>query len=163
MESLKAAQSTVHLLDPILRYSLTVAHLNRSAFLLIDHYLWLGRVGLVEVDKKWEFISARLYLVTIILSVIRDLYALYLAYSRLAQMQSKDESSKRPPVALLRQCLLENPGVTLDLIRNFSDFPIPGAKLGYFPSHNGWIGLFGLTSSLIGAYQVAYPYMKLRP
>jgi len=163
LESLRSAQNTIHLLDPVLKYTLTITHLNRALFLLVDHYLWLGRVGLTDVHKKWEYMSARFYLATIILSVVRDLYAFYLAYLRQSKVLRMDESSKQPLLATLLKCFHNNPEAALDLIRNLSDFPIPGAKLGYFPNHNGLIGFFGLTSSIIGAYQVAYPYMKLRP
>ena len=163
MESLRSAQNTIHLLDPVLRYTLTVTHFNRALFLLIDHYLWLGRVGLANVHKKWEYVSARFYLATIILSVLRDLYALHLAYMRQLKTKSRNESVKHSRLDYIWKCLHDNPEAVLDLIRNLSDFPIPGAKLGYFPNHNGLIGVLGLTSSLIGAYQLAYPYMKLRP
>ena len=164
IESLRSARITIHLLDPVLRYTLTVTHLNRALFLLVDHYLWLGRVGLAKVHKKWEYASARFYLATIVLSVLRDLYAIYLAWVKETRIrQSKEGYPRQPPISLIWKVLRDNPEATLDLIRNMSDFPIPGAKLGYFPNHNGLLGLLGLTSSIIGAYQVAFPYMKLRP
>ena len=115
------------------------------------------------MHKKWDYVAARFYLSAIMLSVLRDLYALYTTYLRKIRNQKQDGSQTTPTAALLVECLRDSPEASLDLIRNISDFPIPGSKLGYFPNHNGLVGLFGLVSSVIGAYQVAYPYMKLRP
>ena len=157
LESFRSAQNSIHFLDPMLRYTLTMIHLNRSVFLLVDHYLWLGRIGIVKVDKKWDYISARFYLATIILSIIRDLYAFYIGYI----CKARQNNTKN--ISAIFQSIFSNHEATLDLIKNLSDFPIPGTKLGYFPNHNGVIGLLGLVSSLIGVYQTAFPYMKLRP
>ncbi|CAK8694701.1 unnamed protein product [Clavelina lepadiformis] len=161
LESLQAARKTMALVDPVLRTTLTISHLNKAGFLFIDHYLWLGRIGIAKVDKRWDYISARFYLGSILLSILRDLYAVYIALKRLEQREQYNE--KKVYLPLWVQCLKENPEATLDLLRNICDFPIPGSKLGYFPKHNGLVGICGLVSSLIGAYQVAYPQIKLKP
>lgn len=164
LESIRSAQSSIHLLDPMLRYTLTTTHLNRSLFLLIDHYLWLGRVGIVKVEKKWEYYSSVFYLVTIILSIMRDLHSLYLSYLRQARSQSSNNGTNFDITLNKVYCTFaSNPEATVDLIKNLCDYPIPGTKLGYFPNHNGLVGLLGFMSSLIGLYQTAFPYMKLRP
>jgi len=167
MESMRAAQTTINLLDPVLRTTLTVGHLNRALFLLVDHYIWLGKVGIMKVDKKWDLTSSKFYFASIVLSIIRDLYALYVTFVRVHhECKSEDEvgrNSLRLKLILLYYCFKNNPEATIDLLRNVCDLPLPGSKLGYFPNHNGFVGLCGTISSLVGVYQVAFPKMKLRP
>ena len=160
----------MHLLDPFLRITLTINHLNRAGFLLIDHYLWLGKVGWKKVDQKWEFQSARFYLATIMLSILRDLYALHMTMVQLANARIKDNKGGRQssavvaPVQEIRNALVTNVPATVDLVKNLFDFVIPATKLGYIPGkHNGVLGFCGLMSSVIGAYQVARPEIKLKP
>lgn len=166
VDCIRSAQSSIHLLDPFLRTVLTINHLNRAGFLLIDHYLWLGKTGWKTVDQKWEFQSARFYLATIMLSIIRDLYALHLTAIQLANARrnDKDQAGSAPPVQKLHKALSANVPATLDLVKNLFDFVIPATKLGYIPGkHNGVLGFCGLMSSLIGAYQIARPEIKLKP
>ncbi|XP_002131580.2 peroxisomal membrane protein 11A-like [Ciona intestinalis] len=155
LESLRNAQKTVHLADPVLRTTLTIAHLNRALFLAIDHYLWLGRVGVVKVDKKWDLSASRYYLASIIITLVRDLYAIYVGMER-----SKREGKR---YSFLARLCYADPAATVDLVRNICDYPIPASKLGFFPKHDGLIGVLGLISSILGAYQFANPKYKPKP
>ena len=119
------------------------------------------------MDQKWEFQSARFYLATIMLSILRDLYALHMTMVQLANARIKDngrQSSTVAPVQEIRNALITNVPATVDLVKNLFDFVIPATKLGYIPGkHNGVLGFCGLMSSVIGAYQVARPEIKLKP
>nr|CAB3264783.1 peroxisomal membrane protein 11A-like [Phallusia mammillata] len=170
IESLRAAQVTINLVDPVLKTTLTVANINRALFLGVDNYLWMGKVGILKVDKGWDLTSSKFYFASIILSLVRDLYALYVGMIRLssqAKLDSEDATKNsfraKYYLHLLYHCLHENSEATIDLIKNICDLPLPGSKLGYFPNHNGFVGVCGTISSLIGVYQVANPRMKLRP
>ena len=160
LDSLKAARKSIHLLDPVLRPLLTLLYINQGVYLILDHYLWLGKVGLAKVDKKWEFTSARFFLFSIDLSIARDLYLLHQTLVRLHPKQCDSDEDLGLSLSLLVDTCRHNPAATLDLVRNLFDLTLPAAKLGFIPTHDGVQGFCGLVSSLIGAYQLANPHLK---
>lgn len=159
LNSVQSAQRSINLLDPVLRITLTTFYINQGVYLLLDHYLWMGKVGLLDVDKKWEFTSARLFHFSICLGIIRDLYSLH---QTLITLTNKGKRLSIDIRLLIRICKT-NPAATLDLVRNLFDLPLPASKLGFIPTHDGVLGVCGLVSSLIGAYQLARPNMKPKP
>eukprot|EP00057_Strongylocentrotus_purpuratus_P020376 XP_011674850.1 PREDICTED: peroxisomal membrane protein 11B isoform X1 [Strongylocentrotus purpuratus] len=77
VEFFRAAQKSVHLSDPFLQFTITFANINKASYLLIDHLLWMHRIGLVEVNSKYYgHLSSRFWLATLILSLSTDLYAI---------------------------------------------------------------------------------------
>lgn len=60
-EALGGAQRSLHLPDPVLRFCLTLSHLNRALFLACDNVLWAGKTGILpglDTDK-WSQRSFR--------------------------------------------------------------------------------------------------------
>lgn len=60
-DALEAAKRAVHLSDSVLRFCITVAHLNRAMYFACDNVLWAGRTGLLSgLDQdKWSQRSFR--------------------------------------------------------------------------------------------------------
>lgn len=60
-EALAGAQRSLHLPDPVLRFCLTLSHLNRALFLACDNILWAGKTGILPglAMDKWSQRSFR--------------------------------------------------------------------------------------------------------
>ena len=71
----------MHLSDVVLRFCITVSHLNRALYFACDNVLWAGKSGLApRVDQeKW---AQRSFRFDILLSykVYRILHTTYLAF-----------------------------------------------------------------------------------
>ncbi|GFO07753.1 peroxisomal membrane protein 11b-like [Plakobranchus ocellatus] len=174
------ALRSIHLADHILRWTITLSKLNQSVYLLFDHIVWAGRVGLAVIDKdKWSNLSARFWLVTIMLNIIRDIYEILgILYSEMKQRTAKMSRSQYKNGAsehkhlsrsslsnsqLLLKCVVENPPVFLDLARNLCDAVLPLEALGYVRASPGIQGLTGTVSSVIGIASSWNPLLRLVP
>ncbi|XP_063137957.1 peroxisomal membrane protein 11B isoform X3 [Rattus norvegicus] len=60
-DALESAKRAVHLSDVVLRFCITVSHLNRALYFACDNVLWAGKSGLApRVDQeKWAQRSFR--------------------------------------------------------------------------------------------------------
>ncbi|XP_033643833.1 peroxisomal membrane protein 11B-like [Asterias rubens] len=187
-DAITAAMKTIHLPDVFLSFTITLAKLNQSVYLLIDHTLWAHRIGLVEVDsKRLSNLSTRFWLATLILNLSRDLYelsnvlndamALYAKRvggggignhytsngvdGRDSQHLSTNNNSSQLDFVIL--CLQQNMPVVLDLVKNTADIFLPLSSLGYLPIPVGVQGLCGLISSLVGLSTVWESTLKIQP
>ncbi|XP_075032487.1 peroxisomal membrane protein 11B isoform X2 [Calonectris borealis] len=63
-EALEAAKRAIHLSDMVLRFCVTLSHLNRAMYFACDNVLWAGKTGLVPgVDQeKWGQRSFRRFI-----------------------------------------------------------------------------------------------------
>nr|XP_054507275.1 peroxisomal membrane protein 11B isoform X2 [Agelaius phoeniceus] len=171
-EALGGAQRSLHLPDPVLRFCLTLSHLNRALFLACDNVLWAGKTGILPglAMEKW---SQR--------SFSRDAYEVRLLLERAeaarkrgrspesrAQLQAEGRMQHlrlqlQLQLQLLLQVLRDNPPVLLDLLRNACDLVIPLEKLGLCRSSPAIVGFCGLASSLLSIITILHPWLKLKP
>ncbi|CAL1547536.1 unnamed protein product [Lymnaea stagnalis] len=180
LDFVHGALRSLHLTDSILRWSITLAKLNQSVSLLFDHIIWAGRLGLAQIDKdKWSNLSARFWIVTLTLNLVRDIYDIYLIISQELRLRiakssrshykngvSEHKSITRPSMTntqLIYKCLYENQPVFLDLVKNLSDLILPLEALGFVRVSPGIQGLAGTVSSLIGIVTAWNPLLKLVP
>ncbi|KAM5257228.1 peroxisomal membrane protein 11B [Ctenodactylus gundi] len=79
-DALESAKRAVHLSDVVLRFCVTVSHLNRALYFACDNVLWAGKAGLApRVDQeKWAQRSFRYYLFSLIMNLSRDAYEIRL-------------------------------------------------------------------------------------
>ncbi|XP_004717331.1 peroxisomal membrane protein 11B [Echinops telfairi] len=79
-DALESAKRAVHLSDVVLRFCITVSHLNRALYFACDNVLWAGKSGLApRVDQeKWAQRSFRYYLFSLIMNLSRDAYEIRL-------------------------------------------------------------------------------------
>lgn len=91
-DALESAKRAVHLSDVVLRFCITVSHLNRALYFACDNVLWAGKSGLVpRVDQeKWAQRSFRYYLFSLIMNLSRDAYEI-----RLLMEQESSACSRR--------------------------------------------------------------------
>ncbi|XP_072284260.1 peroxisomal membrane protein 11B [Pyxicephalus adspersus] len=182
VDALESAKRAIHLSDVVLRFCITVSHLNRAMYFACDNILWLGKTGLSrEMDQeKWGQRSFRYYLFSLIMNLTRDLYELKLLME--AETGCRRTSSKLAPengavsrgspsynqlllfqLRLLLHILRNNPPLLLDLAKNTCDLFIPLDKLGLYKTNPGFVGLCGLTSSILSILSIVHPWLKLKP
>ncbi|XP_020375208.1 peroxisomal membrane protein 11B [Rhincodon typus] len=183
-EALEAAKRAIHLSDLVLRFCITVSHLNRAMYLGCDNLLWAGKVGLATAldQEKWSQRSFRYYLFALIMNLSRDAYEISVLAQREAQVQSKveaeaDSSNGRPSCAsatllagrvrahlgLLCHVLRANPPLLLDVLKNCCDLFIPLDRLGLLKTSPGVVAFCGLSSSILSILTISQPWLKLKP
>ncbi|XP_042295354.1 peroxisomal membrane protein 11B isoform X2 [Sceloporus undulatus] len=186
-DALEAAKRAIHLSDMVLRFCITVSHLNRAMYFACDNILWAGKSGLVpHMDQeKWSQRSFRYYLFALIMNLSRDAYEIRLLMEREANgkpqkgvLAGSGDSCPRPgedgrlqqlslrlklQLRLLGRVLRNNPPLLLDLAKNACDVFIPLDKLGLYKTGAGFVGLCGLTSSILSILAIVYPWLKLKP
>ncbi|RLV63870.1 hypothetical protein DV515_00017829 [Chloebia gouldiae] len=177
------AQRSLHLPDPVLRFCLTLSHLNRALFLACDNVLWAGKSGVLPglALDKWGQRAFRYYLFALVVNLSRDAYEIRLLLERAEAARRRGKSPQKSPqpqaegriqhlrlqlqlqLQLLLQVLRENPPLLLDLLRNACDLVIPLEKLGLCRSSPGIVGFCGLTSSVLSIITILHPWLKLKP
>ncbi|XP_039581154.1 peroxisomal membrane protein 11B isoform X2 [Passer montanus] len=177
-EALGGAQRSLHLPDPVLRFCLTLSHLNRALFLACDNVLWAGKSGILPglALEKWSQRAFRYYLFALLVNLSRDAYELRLLLERAGAARKRGRSPEKPPQAegsarlrlqlqlqLLLQVLRDNPPLLLDLLRNACDLLIPLERLGLCRSSPAVVGFCGLASSLLSILTILPPWLKLKP
>lgn len=182
VNSIHAAKSTLHISDPVLRFCLIFANLNRALYFICDNILWAKSVGLIkDIDKeRWSLNSTRFYFLSLVMNLTRDVYViaqLMVQKSRDQHFQQKADQhlSESPDVAcavvpqldaflfLLIESLRNEPSVALDTLKNVCDLFIPLDKLGIYQTNAGVVGFCGLVSSLLGILSVLRPSLKIKP
>ncbi|XP_075464003.1 peroxisomal membrane protein 11B [Ascaphus truei] len=147
-----------------------------------DNILWLGKCGLSRKmdQEKWSQRSFRYYLFSLIMNLSRDIYELKL-------LMETEAGNKRPAskvriengivyggstsrhellgiqLRLLLDVLKSNPPLLLDVLKNTCDLFIPLDKLGLCKTNPGFVGLCGLTSSVLSILSIVHPWLKLKP
>uniref|UniRef100_A0A493TN24 Peroxisomal biosis factor 11 beta n=1 Tax=Anas platyrhynchos platyrhynchos TaxID=8840 RepID=A0A493TN24_ANAPP len=182
-EALEAAKRAIHLSDAVLRFCLTLSHLNRALYLACDNVLWAGKAGLAPAvdQEKWSQRSFRYYLFALIVNLSRDAYELRVLMEREAngkrlkgsegrqqQRQHRAEAGLQQlglrlqlELRLLLRVLRSNPPLLLDLLKNACDLFIPLDKLGLYRSSPAFVGLCGLASSVLSILTILHPWLKL--
>ncbi|XP_069796566.1 peroxisomal membrane protein 11B [Narcine bancroftii] len=174
-ESLEAAKRAVHLSDLVLRFCITISHLNRAMYLGCDNLLWAGKVGLAPTldQDKWSRRSFRYYLFALLMNLSRDAYELSLLAEREVRSRSKAEGGNGTvggtagtPVGrlqLLCHVLRANPPLLLDILKNCCDVFIPLNRLGLLKNSPGVVAFCGLSSSILSILTISHPWLKLKP
>ncbi|NXE57322.1 PX11B protein, partial [Casuarius casuarius] len=156
--------------------------LNRAMYFACDNVLWAGKAGLVpSVDQeKWSHRSFRYYLFALVVNLSRDAYEIRILMEReVGGKRAKGVENGRLPRAdnglqqlglrlqvqlrLLAHVLRSNPPLLLDVVKNACDLFIPLDKLGLYKTSPGFVGLCGLTSSILSILTILHPWLKLKP
>ncbi|KAK7074642.1 Peroxisomal membrane protein PMP30B [Halocaridina rubra] len=176
IEVIYGALKTLHLSDAVLRVLLTLSRIYQSLFLFVDHIIWIGRAGLLEINRdKWTLYSNRFWLGAIILNLMRDVYEIITIMQKSAKCKNplpcvyknfpvvKTVYNLVPASRPLVLFAEEHRDVFWDCIKNFCDFWIPLTSLGHTSLSPGMVGLLGSVSSLAGLVAIMDPLAKLAP
>ncbi|NXX19961.1 PX11B protein, partial [Podargus strigoides] len=154
--------------------------LNRAMYFACDNVLWAGKTGLIpSVDQeKWGQRSFRYYLFALIVNLSRDAYEIQMLMEASGKRAKGSENGRQLQAAngfqhlglrlqlqlrLLLHVLRKNPPLLLDLVKNTCDLFIPLDKLGLYQTNPGFVGLCGLTSSILSILTILHPWLKLKP
>uniref|UniRef100_A0A8C8RK49 Peroxisomal biogenesis factor 11 beta n=1 Tax=Pelusios castaneus TaxID=367368 RepID=A0A8C8RK49_9SAUR len=181
-DALESAKRAIHLSDVVLRFCVTVSNLNRAMYFACDNILWAGKSGLVpHMDQeKWSQRSFRYYLFALIMNLSRDAYEIRLLMEREAGGKRPKSTETRHAhradsglqqlmlrlkvqLYLLGHVLRNNPPLLVDVVKNACDLFIPLDKLGLYKTNPGFVGLCGLTSSVLSILTIVHPWLKLKP
>ncbi|KAK9305239.1 hypothetical protein QLX08_003673 [Tetragonisca angustula] len=167
LDSLYFALKMMKYPDVTIRVSLTLSKIANALFLLADHIIWIGRVGLCKVNiEKWSKISNKYWLMSIIMNLIRDIYEIM----KILEHEGKDVLMRTPTFSpylwkqykLLRY-LKSHGDIVMDTIKNGCDLWIPLTALGFTKFTPGTIGVLGMVSSIVSLYTLIYPLYKITP
>ena len=168
LDSLYSALKVMKYPDLAVRVTLTLSKISNALFLLADHIIWIGRVGLLRVNiEKWSKIANKYWLMSIIMNLIRDIYEII---TIIEHDEGKNVLMRKPNFSpdMWKQYKLlfhlkNHKDIAMDAIKNGCDLFIPLTALGFTKFSPGTIGIFGVISSIVGLYTLIYPLYKLTP
>jgi peroxin-11B len=149
-------------LDPVLRYCAVGRQLGYGTYLSFDALTYLDAAGIKKNPSAKEFgkIAYRAWLFGIVCNLIAGSYTLYNLSLRDKAVNKKDGEgvveSKR--IERYVSCCepsnrySERQATQLQLISDLCDFTVPTSALGLINFDDGFVGLTGTASSLLGVW-----------
>ena len=170
-DTLYTALKSIHLNDPTLRHTITLSRISMAMYLLTDHIVWLGRVGLADVNTaKWSKLSYKLWLYYLVMNLSRDIYEISRIINNFLNTTKevpfgKVYKSQSLISKLQRFCgfVKMHKDVAFDTVKNGCDVCLPLAQLGYLSISPRTIGILGTLSSIAGMLPLLDPSFKLSP
>lgn len=147
-------------------------------FLATDHLIFLARSNLLKnVDiAKWNTTSSKYWLISLIMSIARDVYEINKTISSFSTFKSLSSCIASTIVSLrstedfakcaahILQFAVTYKHITIDLLKNLCDLFIPLNSLGFVNLSPRTIGLLGVISSVAGLIVILNPATcKLTP
>ncbi|PNY23107.1 Peroxisomal membrane protein PMP30A [Tolypocladium capitatum] len=152
VEHVKAAAvaADAKAVDPFLRYAALGRQLGYAGYLTFDAVTLPDALGV----RKWEGAKTvqrqafRFWATGLVFSVGAQLYTLY----RLRQRESKIDRKDGEGVVESKRINLERSVSQLQLLSDLADLVVSSSALGLANFDDGFVGLAGTLSSLIGVY-----------
>ncbi|KAH7312237.1 peroxisomal biogenesis factor 11 [Stachybotrys elegans] len=155
VEHLKAAAQAADpknaaLADPVLRYTAVGRQLGYAGYLSLDSATVLDAAGVRKWDraKTLQREAFRFWAMGLTFSVVAQLYTLYRLNQREAAIDKKDGEG----VVESKRIARERAASRLQLLSDLCDFTIPASALSLANLDDGFVGLAGTLSSIIGIY-----------
>lgn len=162
VDLLAGAYNSLTIKDVVVKLALVLAKINQAVYLIVDHKVWLIKLGVLKGDAKpYAKLAAKFWLVTIIFNLIRNLSDILTIISRHKSKTSKDYKDHKTKSAL--QEYLSNKPMVIDTVKNVSDLSLPLAGLNYINISVGLQGVLGMLSSVMAMLQSWDPAYKLLP
>ncbi|KAI5849673.1 peroxisomal biogenesis factor 11 [Durotheca rogersii] len=136
--------------DDVLRYAAVGRQLGYAGYLTFDAATVLDSVGFRRWDgaKRAQREASRFWALGLLCSVVAQAYTLY----RLREREAKVDKKEGEGVVESKRIALERAASRLQLLSDLCDLTIPTSALGWVGFDDGFVGLAGTVSSLIGAY-----------
>ncbi|XP_064649867.1 peroxisomal membrane protein 11B-like [Lineus longissimus] len=180
LDLLQASLRSLHIGDIVFRLTITLSKITQGLYLLVDHAIWLSRVGLLKMDaKKLNETAARFWITTIIMGLTRDVYEILTILNQQYKTREKRKMRSqytngvanqtfvtRPTMShteLFGKFVVENKPLLLDTAKNGADLFLPMSTLGYIKVSPGFQGVCGIISSLVGILTVWNSGYRLVP
>ncbi|KAI1211386.1 peroxisomal biogenesis factor 11 [Annulohypoxylon truncatum] len=146
----QAADNKAGVPDAVLRYAAVGRQLGYAGYLTFDAATVLDSLGV----RKWEGAKRaqreayRFWAMGLLCSVVAQVYTLY----RLREREAKVDKKEGEGVVESKRIVLERAASQLQLLSDLCDLTVPTAALGWVGFDDGFVGLAGTVSSLIGVY-----------
>ena len=149
---LRAAATSIHLNDPVLRYTLTLSRISQALQLLCDNLYLFSRLGLLKLasPSTLSSTSSKLWLYCDLLTLLRVCYEMRKEYRALRERHEMDER-KGGVVSTCRDLVSRRPELVSSLVGVAADVWLPLNSCGVISVSPGVIGLCGTVSSVISA------------
>ncbi|KAH6679701.1 putative peroxisomal membrane protein PMP27 [Halenospora varia] len=152
IEHLKAAAVAADSksLDPITKYCAVGRQLGYAGYLTLDAATILDAAGIrkSESAKRLSKEAYRCWMFGLLFSTMSGVYSLY----NLRQQQSRVDKKDGEGVVAIKRIEKERAAVNLQLISDLCDLTVPTSAIGLTSFDDGFVGLAGTVSSLIGVY-----------
>jgi peroxin-11B len=158
-------------LDPVIKYCAVGRQLGYAGYLTLDTFTFLDAAGIRKspAAKRLQQEAYRCWMIGLLFSAVSGAYSLYTLRQQQAKVDKKDGegvvASKRiekyifPSTAdawvwtsLLTGSDRERAAINLQLISDLCDLTVPTSALGFTNFDDGFVGLAGTVSSLIGVH-----------
>ncbi|KAI1132900.1 peroxisomal biogenesis factor 11 [Nemania abortiva] len=136
--------------DPVLKYTAVGRQLGYAGYLTAD----MLTVPTALNIRKWEGATRagreayRFWAMGLACSVVAQVYTLY----QLRQREAKVDKKEGEGVVEAKKIALERYASQLQLLSDLCDLTVPTSALGWANFDDGFVGLAGTVSSLIGIY-----------
>ncbi|KAG8532926.1 uncharacterized protein KY384_002804 [Bacidia gigantensis] len=137
-------------MDPVLRYCAVGRQLGYAAYLSLDALTYLDATGIrpMESAKRLQREAYKAWFAGLMFNTIAGFYTLW----RLKERESKIDKNEGEGVVEGKKIVKERNVTNLQLISDLCDLTIPSAAVGYVNFDDGFVGLAGTVSSLIGVW-----------
>ncbi|KAF2200578.1 peroxisomal biogenesis factor 11 [Delitschia confertaspora ATCC 74209] len=152
VEHFKAAAvaSDAKMMDPVLRYTAVGRQLGYAMYMVLDNATVLDATNIKKFATA-QRLSRRAYqawFTGISFSIASSIYSLYKSRERAAKINEKEGEGAVERKKVER----ETAALKLQLVSDLCDITIPASALGWANFDDGFVGLAGTVSSVLGVY-----------
>ncbi|KAH7346462.1 putative peroxisomal membrane protein PMP27 [Rhexocercosporidium sp. MPI-PUGE-AT-0058] len=139
-------------LDPVIKYCAVGRQLGYAGYLTLDAATYLDAAGIRKspLTQRLAKEAYRFWMFGLLFSAVSGTYSLY----NLRQQQSHISKEDGEGVVAAKRIEKERAAINLQLISDLCDLTVPTSAIGLTNFDDGFVGLAGTVSSLIGVYSV---------
>lgn len=142
-------------IDPVLRWTAIGRQLGYAGYMLCDNATVLDATSIHKFSSSTRLLreAYRAWFTGITCSIISSLYSLYRLRERGAKLALVEKSAEGgETVVEVKKLQKEANAVKIQLISDLCDITIPSAALGWVAFDDGFVGLAGTVSSVLGVW-----------
>ena len=159
VEHLQSSAVSVHINNPVLRYTITLSRISRALQMFFDNLYLFSKLGLIKLDHSnlWS-LSCKFWLYADILNIVRLSYEI--KNDVIEQLNRQDVNGKHHTVCSACKCLFNTvkynrrPEIFLELVKNLCEVWVPVNATGAVKISPGAVAFCGTVSSLLGLVSV---------
>lgn len=157
IENVRTFTKTLALKDDFTKYCLLGRNAAYAIYLTFDMMVWFHKSGVKKSDNIKEITknAQRFWLIGIIFGIMNELYKFRKTLDKIATTKliadAEDEKIKEQKAKELKDLQYKKKNHCLTLTQHFCDFIHPITSLGYTRISPIYLGVAGITSSVLGA------------
>ncbi|CZT45849.1 peroxisomal membrane protein PMP27 [Rhynchosporium secalis] len=137
-------------LDPIIKYCAVGRQLGYAGYLSLDAVTYIDAAGIRKspMTQRLAKEAYRCWMFGLLFSAVSGTYSLY----NLRQQKQRINKEDGEGVVAAKRIERERAAINLQLLSDLCDLTIPTSAIGLTNFDDGFVGLAGTVSSLIGVY-----------